>query len=111
MRRFKEAIDYSSLIRFDRSSGYIVDWIVEYDVNKKSVLVVETGTDDYDSLEEAFEDLNSMYNTSLDPRDWSDESDENTNCDISTEGEYEGKPVRVRVGLQKISNFKSIIYR
>lgn len=106
MRRFKEAIDYSSLIRFDRSSGYIVDWIVEYDVNEKSVLAVETGTDDFDSLEEAFEDLNSMYNTSLDPQDWNVVKGE-----ICTEGEYEGKPVRVRVGLQKLCNFKSIIYR
>jgi hypothetical protein len=56
-----------------------------------------------------FEDLNSLYNTSLDPQDWEDEGPDYV---ISTEGEYGGEPVIVRIiYLQRISNFKSIIYR
>lgn len=109
MRRFREAIDYSSLIRFSNNPDYSVSWRVEQDVNKKSTLVVEDGDDVYSSLEEMFEDLNSLYNTSLDPRDW---SDENPDYVMSAEGEYEGEPVTVRIiYLQRISNFKSIIYR
>lgn len=109
MRRFREAIDYSNLIRFSNSPDYSVSQRGEQDVNKKSTLVVEDGDDVYSNLEEMFEDLNSLYNTSLDPQDWEDEGPDYV---ISTEGEYGGEPVIVRIiYLQRISNFKSIIYR
>ena len=109
MRRFREAIDYSRLVRFSNTPDYSVSWRVEQDVNEKSTLVVELGDDVYSSLEEMFEDLNSLYNTSLDPRDWKNEDPDYV---MSAEGEYDGEPVTVRIiYLQKISNFKSIIYR
>ena len=109
MRKLREAIDYSRLVRFSNTPDYSVSWRVEQDVNEKSTLVVELGDDVYGSLEEMFEDLNSLYNTSLDPWDWENEAPDYV---MSAEGEYDGKPVIVRIiYLQKISNFKSIIYR
>jgi hypothetical protein len=109
MGRFREAIDYSRLVRFSNTPDYSVRWRVEQDVNEKSFMVVEYGDDVYSSLEEMFEDLNSLYGTSLDPRDW---EDGNPDYVMSAEGEYEGEPITVRIiYLQRISNFKSIIYR